>query len=46
MQTKLKVKADGIFGKNTLRALKDFQLINGLVSDGICGAKTWEKLLK
>lgn len=36
---------DGIFGKNTERIIKLFQKDNGLVSDGVVGPKTWEKIL-
>ena len=35
---------DGIFGKKTLDAIKAYQLNNGLVPDGIVGAKTWAAL--
>ena len=35
---------DGDFGNKTLEAVKDYQKVNGLVVDGIVGAKTWEKL--
>lgn len=38
--------ADGIFGSNTLRALRQFQLEKGLETDGICGSKTWMMLEK
>ena len=38
--------ADGIFGKNTKAAVMDFQRANGLTADGICGPRTWEKLLE
>lgn len=33
--------ADGIFGKNTEQAVKDFQASRGLDPDGIIGRKTW-----
>lgn len=36
--------ADGKFGNNTELAVKAFQRAVGLVVDGICGPKTWEKL--
>lgn len=36
---------DGIFGKNTELAVKDWQRTQGLVPDGIIGAKTWAALL-
>ncbi len=34
------------FGKDTDLAVKDFQLKNGLVVDGIVGLKTWAKLIE
>lgn len=37
--------ADGIYGKNTKAAVVAFQKANGLAADGICGPRTWEKLL-
>ena len=37
--------ADGDFGNDTDRALRRFQNNKGLASDGICGAKTWKKLI-
>lgn len=37
--------ADGDFGKDTERAVKSFQLHNGLTADGVCGPKTWAALL-
>ncbi|MBO7715919.1 MAG: peptidoglycan-binding protein [Methanobrevibacter sp.] len=40
-----KLTVDCIFGGNTDKACKDFQKDNKLVVDGICGSKTWGKLL-
>jgi len=40
-----KYGADGHFGNETLEAVKAFQKDNSLVIDGICGSKTWAKLL-
>lgn len=37
--------ADGDFGDGTQMALRNYQLSNRLVVDGICGPKTWAKLL-
>lgn len=39
-------RVDGIFGYETLRALKDFQRNVGLPVDGICGPTTVEELLR
>lgn len=36
--------ADGNFGKNTLKAVRDYQADNGLVVDGIVGANTVSKM--
>lgn len=36
--------ADGIFGSQTLSAVKAFQRKNGLKSDGVTGANTWAVL--
>lgn len=35
---------DGIFGKNTERAVKQYQIAHGLKADGIIGPKTWSSL--
>ena len=37
--------ADGSFGSATDKAVRAFQKANGLEVDGICGPKTWAKLL-
>lgn len=38
--------ADGSFGAGTERGLEKYQKKKGLTVDRVCGAKTWEKLLK
>lgn len=38
-------EADGIFGKNTLSAVKAYQKAKGLSVDGICGKNTWTRIL-
>lgn len=45
LQKLLSLTADGVFGINTLKAVKVFQSKNRLVSDGVVGSKTWEILL-
>ena len=35
---------DGVFGANTLSAVRAFQQENGLTSDGIVGPLTWQKI--
>lgn len=45
VQTKLGIKADGIFGEQTFNTVKEFQRNNFLKVDGIVGTKTWRKLL-
>ncbi|MBI4549667.1 MAG: peptidoglycan-binding protein [Candidatus Omnitrophica bacterium] len=37
-------RVDGIFGSQTLRAVKSFQRSKGLTPDGIVGSRTWAKL--
>lgn len=37
---------DGIYGAKTVEAVKSFQRSEGLVADGICGAKTWAAIFK
>jgi N-acetylmuramoyl-L-alanine amidase len=44
VQAKVGVKADGIFGPMTEKAVKNFQKKNGLSVDGKVGPKTWSKL--
>lgn len=36
---------DGIFGPKSVAALKTYQISQNLVADGICGEKTWDKLI-
>lgn len=45
LQKLLSLTADGVFGIDTLKAVKAFQSKNGLISDGIVGSKTWDVLL-
>lgn len=44
LQKILKVKVDGLFGKNTEDALKAYQKAHKLTVDGIAGEKTWNKM--
>ena len=39
------LSVDGVFGDNTLSAVKDYQQKNGLTVDGIVGSNTWGSLL-
>ena len=39
------LSVDGIFGPNTLSAVRDFQSKNGWSVDGIVGPRTWQYLL-
>lgn len=39
-----KYGADGSFGRETEKAVKDFQKANGLTQDGVCGKNTWALL--
>ena len=45
IQYLLGISIDGIFGKNTESAVKNYQSKHGLNSDGIVGANTWKVLL-
>jgi len=45
MQEALGIGADGDFGPGTERALKAWQLSNGLTADGVAGPATFAKLL-
>lgn len=44
LQRKLNIMADGIFGKLTREAVKEYQLQHGLEADGIVGPKTWTSI--
>jgi peptidoglycan LD-endopeptidase CwlK len=44
IQRALKVKVDGVFGKQTEAAVKAYQKRKGLTADGIVGPKTWNML--
>ena len=44
LQRALGIADDGIFGKQTERAVKVWQAEHGLVADGVVGPKTWEAL--
>ena len=45
LQKLLGVKADGKFGTQTEKAVKEYQKKKGLGIDGIVGEKTWKKIL-
>lgn len=45
VQKILGIVQDGLCGKNTEQAIKDFQKKNNLVIDGAVGEQTWKKLL-
>ena len=38
--------ADGEYGSQTEKAVKEYQKDHGLTADGVCGPKTWQKLLE
>src|SRR6185503_18258367 len=44
LQRRLGIRADGLFGKGTRRAVKRFQRRHGLTADGIVGPATWAAL--
>ena len=44
LQSKLGLKADGVFGPGTEKAVKEWQASNGLTADGIVGQQSLEKL--
>lgn len=44
IQAKLGVRVDGIFGQETLKAVKKFQTDNQLTPDGIVGERTFRRL--
>ena len=46
LQEMLLLKADGIFGPRTQRAVREFQADQDLKRDGIVGSKTWRALLE
>ena len=46
LQRLLSLTEDGVFGINTLKAVKNFQSKNRLVSDGVVGDRTWDTLNK
>lgn len=45
LQKALGIADDGIFGRETEKAVKVWQAEHGLVSDGIVGSKTWASLI-
>lgn len=45
LQELLHITVDGSFGPKTEQAVKEFQLKNNLIADGIVGTKTWYVLM-
>ncbi len=43
-QQMLGIKADAVYGKGTVNAVKAFQSRNGIAADGKLGQNTWSKL--
>jgi peptidoglycan hydrolase-like protein with peptidoglycan-binding domain len=41
VQSKIGVPVDGVFGPNTLAAVRSFQATNGVSADGVVGPETW-----
>lgn len=46
LQSCLHITEDGIYGKGTVAAVKNFQQAHGLTADGICGPITWKAIAK
>ena len=46
LQEKLGLKADGVFGLKTEKAVKDWQRDHGLIPDGIVGTATWNSIFQ
>lgn len=45
VQKKVGATVDGLFGRNTDKAVRNFQKANGLTADGAVGVNTWKKIL-
>lgn len=45
LQRVLGILDDGVFGNQTLKSLREYQVKNGLTPDGVCGPKTWALIL-